>query len=41
MVINRDVEFNEEGTWDWKTNDCEKYNFLLTFDEEGEKYKDH
>jgi len=41
MVISRDVEFNEEGTWDWKINDCEKYNFLLTFNEEEEKYKDH
>jgi hypothetical protein len=41
MVISRDVEFNGEGTWDYKINDGEKYNFLLNFDEEEKKYKDH
>jgi hypothetical protein len=28
MVINKDVEFKEEGAWDWKVNDGEKW--LLT-----------
>jgi hypothetical protein len=28
MVISRDVEFHEEGAWDWKVNDGEKYDFL-------------
>jgi hypothetical protein len=33
MVISRDVEFNKELAWDWKINDCEKYDFLLILDE--------
>jgi len=41
MVINKDVEFNEEGAWDWKVNDVEKYDFLLILDEEEEIYEDH
>jgi len=40
-MINRDVEFNEEGAWDWKVNDGEKYDFLLILDEEEEIYEDH
>jgi len=41
IVISRDVEFNEEGAWDWKVNDYEKYDFLPTPDEEEERYEDH
>jgi hypothetical protein len=33
MMISRDVEFNEELAWDWKINDCKKYDFLLILDE--------
>jgi hypothetical protein len=41
MVINRDVKFNEEGAWDWKVSNSEKYDFLLILDEEEEIYKDY
>jgi hypothetical protein len=41
MVINKDVEFNEEGAWDWKVNDVEKYDFLLILNEEEEIYENH
>jgi len=41
MVISKDVEFNEEGEYDWKVDNDEKYNFLLIFDEEEERYEDH
>lgn len=41
MVISQDVEFNEEEAWDWKINDNDKYNFLLSLDEEKERYGDH
>jgi hypothetical protein len=34
MVINKDVEFNEKGDWDWKVDDGEKYDFLPIIDEE-------
>jgi len=34
MVINKDVEFNEKGAWDWKVDDGEKYDFLPIIDEE-------
>jgi hypothetical protein len=41
MMINRDVEFNEEGAWDWKVDDGEKYDFLPILNEEDEIYEDH
>jgi hypothetical protein len=41
MVNSKDVKFDEEGAWDWKVSDSEKYNFLLILDEEEERYKDH
>jgi len=41
MLISRDVKFNEEGAWDWKVNNSEKYDFLLILDEEEEIYKDY
>ena len=40
IMISRDFEFNEEGTWDWKV-DGEKYNFLPVLNEEEKRYKDH
>jgi len=39
MVVSRDVKFNEEGAWDWKLNDSEKYDSLLILDEEEEIYE--
>jgi hypothetical protein len=41
MMISRDVEFNEEGAWNWKVNDGEKYDFLPILDEKEEIYEDH
>jgi hypothetical protein len=41
MLISRDVKFNEEGAWDWKVNNSEKYDFLLILDEDEEIYKDY
>jgi len=41
MVISRDVEFNEEGAWDWKVDDGKKYDFLPILDEKEERYEDH
>jgi len=41
MVISGEVEFNEEGAWDWKVNNGEKYDFLSIIDEEEERYEDH
>jgi len=41
IVINRDVEFDGEGAWDWKIDDDEKYNFIPVLYEEEERYKDH
>jgi hypothetical protein len=32
-MINRDVEFNVEGAWDWKINHGDIYNFLPILDE--------
>jgi hypothetical protein len=34
-VISRDVEFNE-GAWNWKENDGEKYDFLPILDKKKE-----
>jgi hypothetical protein len=41
MMINRDVEFNEKGAWDWEVNNDEKYDFLPILDEKKERYEDH
>ena len=41
MVISRDVKFDEEGAWDWKVDDGEKYDFLPILDEGQERYEDH
>jgi len=40
IMISRDFEFIEEGTWDWKV-DGEKYNFLPVLNEEEKRYEDH
>ena len=40
-MISRDVEFNEEGAWNWKVDDGEKYDFLPILDEKEERYEDH
>jgi len=41
MVINKDVEFDGEKTWDWKVDDDDKYNFLSVLDKGEERYEDH
>lgn len=41
IVINRDVKFDQEGEYDFKVDDGEKYDFLLVLDEENERYKNH
>ena len=33
-IISRNVIFDEEGEWDWRSNN-EDYNFLLSFEEEN------
>jgi hypothetical protein len=40
MVINRDVEFDEEGAC-WKVDDGEKYNFLPILNEKKKSYENH
>nr|GEY33698.1 retrovirus-related Pol polyprotein from transposon TNT 1-94 [Tanacetum cinerariifolium] len=34
VVVSRDVEFNEEGSWDWSIEENEIYEFLPMTDEE-------
>ena len=34
LIVNRDVEFNEEGIWDWSTQEEEKYDFFPLLEEE-------
>nr|GEV90615.1 retrovirus-related Pol polyprotein from transposon TNT 1-94 [Tanacetum cinerariifolium] len=34
VVASRDVEFDEEGSWDWGIQESEMYNFLPMTDEE-------
>jgi hypothetical protein len=41
MMISKDVEFDEEGAWNSKVDDCEKYDFLPVFDEKDERYEGH
>lgn len=33
IVISRDVEFNEDGSWEWNVPQDENYNFLPLFDD--------
>jgi len=40
MMISRYDKF-DEGAWDWKVDDGEKYYFLLVLDEGNERYEDH
>jgi len=39
MMISRVVQFDEEGAWNWKVDDGEKYDFLLVLDEKNERYE--
>nr|GEW88413.1 retrovirus-related Pol polyprotein from transposon TNT 1-94 [Tanacetum cinerariifolium] len=34
VVVSRDVEFDEEGSWDWSIQESESYDFLPMTDEE-------
>nr|GEY21893.1 retrovirus-related Pol polyprotein from transposon TNT 1-94 [Tanacetum cinerariifolium] len=34
VVVSRDVEFDEEGSWDWSIQECERYDFLPMTNEE-------
>ena len=34
LIVNRDVEFDEEGIWDWSTQEEEKYDFFPLLEEE-------
>ncbi|GJS20373.1 retrovirus-related pol polyprotein from transposon TNT 1-94 [Tanacetum coccineum] len=42
VVVIRDVEFDEEGSWDWSIKENERYDFLPIIDEEetGESGKE-
>ncbi|GJT59267.1 retrovirus-related pol polyprotein from transposon TNT 1-94 [Tanacetum coccineum] len=44
VVMSRDVEFDEEESWDWSIEENERYDFLPMIDEEEtgevEKYKE-
>ena len=31
LIVNRDVEFEEEGMWDWSTQEEENYDFLIAW----------
>ena len=33
VIVRRDVEFDEEGLWDWNINNNEGYEFLLIINE--------
>ena len=41
MMISRYDKFDEEGAWDWKIDDGEKYYFLSVLDKGKERYEDH
>ena len=34
LIVNRDVEYNEEGMWNWSTQEEEKYHFFPLLEEE-------
>ncbi|KAJ7962054.1 Retrovirus-related Pol polyprotein from transposon TNT 1-94 [Quillaja saponaria] len=34
IIVSRDVEFNEDETWDWDVQEEENYNFFPYFEEE-------
>ena len=40
-MISKDAEFDEEGAWNSKVDDCEKYDFLLVFYKKDERYEGH
>ncbi|XP_012853620.1 PREDICTED: uncharacterized protein LOC105973146 [Erythranthe guttata] len=37
IVVSRDVEFDEEASWDWKAQEAETYDFFPYFGEEDEE----
>ena len=39
LIVNWDVEFNEEGVWDWSTQEEEKYDFFPLLEEEEQLNK--
>ena len=41
VIVNRDVEFDEEGTWDWSTQEEEKYDFFPLSKEEDQGNEVH
>ena len=41
MMISRYDKFDEDGAWDWKIDDGEKYYFLPVLDKGKERYEDH
>jgi hypothetical protein len=41
MMIGKDVEFDEEGAWNSKVNDSERYDFLPVFDGKDDRYEGH
>ena len=41
VIVSRDVAFDEEGTWDWSTQEKEKYDFFHLSDEEEQENEVH
>ena len=39
LIVNWDVEFDEEGIWDWSTQEEEKYDFFPLLEEEEQLNK--
>ncbi|CAH9074818.1 unnamed protein product [Cuscuta europaea] len=40
IIVSRNVQFDEEASWDWSVQEDENYNFFLLF-EENEKLEEH
>ena len=41
VIVSWDVEFDEEGTWDWSTQEEEKYDFFPLSEEEDQGNEVH
>ncbi|CAH9068200.1 unnamed protein product, partial [Cuscuta europaea] len=41
LIISRDVEFDEEGSWDWSIGDKEDYSLLPPMEYEEEVEENH
>ena len=41
VIVSQDVEFDEEGTWDWKTQEKEKYDFFPLSEKEDQGNEVH